>query len=55
MPGKEYPKGIDATTEDEYSSQARLLKEFTNIPSIDKAWIFNSDTGVCFLDDVILF
>lgn len=44
MPGKEYPKGIDVTTEDEYSSQARLLQEFTNIPSINKAWIFKSDT-----------
>lgn len=38
-PLKEMPLGIDATTEEEYASQSRLLQEFTSISSIDKAWI----------------
>ncbi|KAK9930969.1 hypothetical protein M0R45_018269 [Rubus argutus] len=42
-PLKEMPLGIDATTEEEYASQSRLLQEFTAISSIDKAWI-KSDT-----------
>lgn len=37
------PQGIDAATEEEYGSQAKLLNEFTNISSIKKAWIFKSD------------
>ncbi|XP_016647658.1 PREDICTED: acylamino-acid-releasing enzyme-like isoform X2 [Prunus mume] len=43
---KEMPLGIDATTEEEYASQSRLLQEFTGISSIDKAWIFKSDSGI---------
>lgn len=43
MPEKVCPIGIDATTVDEYSSQAKLLQEFINVPSINKAWIFKSD------------
>ncbi|KAM5552933.1 hypothetical protein ABKV19_025260 [Rosa sericea] len=39
VPLKEMPLGIDATTEDEYASQSRLLQEFTSISSFDKAWI----------------
>ncbi|KAK1310771.1 hypothetical protein QJS10_CPA08g00238 [Acorus calamus] len=42
---KEIPLGLDATMEDEYASQAKLLKEFTNVPTINKGWIFNSDSG----------
>ncbi|XP_058105448.1 acylamino-acid-releasing enzyme isoform X2 [Magnolia sinica] len=42
---KQMPKGIDATTEEEYASQSKLLQEFTNFSSIDKAWIFKSDNG----------
>ncbi|KAL6185036.1 hypothetical protein ACLB2K_041171 [Fragaria x ananassa] len=38
-PTKELPLGIDETTEEEYASQSRLLQEFTNIASIEKAWI----------------
>ncbi|CAN8232120.1 unnamed protein product [Cochlearia groenlandica] len=33
------------TTEEDYVTQSKLLKEFINIPNIDKAWIFNSDSG----------
>ncbi|XP_038972532.1 acylamino-acid-releasing enzyme 1 isoform X3 [Phoenix dactylifera] len=44
---KEMPLGIDATIEAEYASQAKLLQEFSNIPSIDKAWIFKSDGANC--------
>uniref|UniRef100_A0A2P2LK43 Acylamino-acid-releasing enzyme n=2 Tax=Rhizophora mucronata TaxID=61149 RepID=A0A2P2LK43_RHIMU len=42
---KELPHGIDAAMEEEYESQSKLLKEFTSIPSIDKAWTFESQTG----------
>ncbi|BFG14005.1 hypothetical protein CerSpe_002800 [Prunus speciosa] len=45
-PLKDLPLGIDATTEEEYASQSRLLQEFTSISSIDKAWIFKSDSGI---------
>ncbi|KAK1295965.1 hypothetical protein QJS10_CPB15g01914 [Acorus calamus] len=44
-PAREIPLGLDATMEDEYASQAKLLKEFTNVPTINKGWIFNSDSG----------
>ncbi|KAJ4967724.1 hypothetical protein NE237_014425 [Protea cynaroides] len=30
--------GLDAKMEEEYASQAKLLQEFTNIRSVDKAW-----------------
>ncbi|XP_024197810.1 acylamino-acid-releasing enzyme isoform X2 [Rosa chinensis] len=43
VPLTEMPLGIDATTEDEYALQSRLLQEFTSISSFDKAWI-KSDT-----------
>lgn len=42
---KEVHVGLDSTTEEEYATQSKLLKEFINIPSIDKAWIFNSGSG----------
>ncbi|KAL6007305.1 hypothetical protein ACLOJK_032802 [Asimina triloba] len=42
---KKMPKGIDATTEDEYASQSKMLQEFTNFSTFDKAWIFKSDKG----------
>lgn len=44
-PLKEMPLGIDAATEEEYASQSRLLQEFTSLSSIDKAWVFKSDSG----------
>ncbi|XP_042386087.1 acylamino-acid-releasing enzyme 1-like isoform X1 [Zingiber officinale] len=33
---------IDPANADEYASQSKLLQEFTNVPTIDKAWIFKS-------------
>ncbi|MBA0651675.1 hypothetical protein Goklo_018981, partial [Gossypium klotzschianum] len=44
---KELPVGIDEATEEEYASQSKLLQEFTNISSIDKAWVFKSESGIC--------
>ncbi|KAK6929879.1 Acylamino-acid-releasing enzyme, N-terminal domain [Dillenia turbinata] len=44
-PAKSLPLGIDASTEEEYASQSKLLQEFTNISNIDKAWTFKSGTG----------
>lgn len=49
---KDIPHGISETAVDEYDSQAKLLQEFSKVPSIDKAWIFKSDCGVlttCFM------
>ncbi|CAM8918225.1 unnamed protein product [Rhodiola kirilowii] len=37
--------GLDAATKEEYISQSKLLKEFTDISSVDKAWILKSDNG----------
>uniref|UniRef100_A0A1J3FLE9 acylaminoacyl-peptidase n=1 Tax=Noccaea caerulescens TaxID=107243 RepID=A0A1J3FLE9_NOCCA len=42
---KELNVGLDPTSEEEYATQSKILKEFISIPSIDKAWIFNSDSG----------
>ncbi|KAJ8768341.1 hypothetical protein K2173_021494 [Erythroxylum novogranatense] len=42
---KEMPHGIDATMEDEYASQSKLLKQFFSISSVDKAWTFDSHSG----------
>ncbi|XP_043687522.1 acylamino-acid-releasing enzyme-like [Telopea speciosissima] len=39
----EVPLGLHTKTAEEYASQAKLLQEFTNICSIDKAWTFKSD------------
>ncbi|KAL4285546.1 hypothetical protein GQ457_16G029420 [Hibiscus cannabinus] len=43
-PVKEFPVGLDEDTEEEYASQSELLQEFTNISSIDKAWVFKSES-----------
>ena len=32
--------------EEEYASMSKLLQEFTNIPTIDKAWTFESESGI---------
>ncbi|XP_031097604.1 acylamino-acid-releasing enzyme-like isoform X2 [Ipomoea triloba] len=37
--------GLDASAEEECSYQSRLLQDFMNIPSIDKAWTFTSNGG----------
>ncbi|KAK7243155.1 hypothetical protein RIF29_37943 [Crotalaria pallida] len=39
---KEFPSGLDESTEEEYAIQSKLLQEFTPISNIDKAWVFNS-------------
>ncbi|CAH8385394.1 unnamed protein product [Eruca vesicaria subsp. sativa] len=36
---------MGSTDEEEYATQSKLLKDFTSIPNIDKAWIFNSGSG----------
>ena len=43
---KEVPLGIDPAMEETYASQSKLLKEFTSIASIDKAWTFKRDSGI---------
>ncbi|KAK8709664.1 hypothetical protein V6N13_060677 [Hibiscus sabdariffa] len=43
-PVKVLPVGLDEDTE-EYASLSGLLQEFTSISSIDKAWIFKSESG----------
>lgn len=44
-PHKEFPLGLDETTEEEYTVQSNLLQEFTAISNIDKAWVFKNDDG----------
>ncbi|KAK3157569.1 hypothetical protein QOZ80_2AG0124510 [Eleusine coracana subsp. coracana] len=39
---KGLPLGMDASMVDEYAAQSKLLQEFVKIPSVGKAWIFNS-------------
>lgn len=48
-PPKGKPLGIDASCEEEYSLQSKLLKEFVDIPTIDKAWTFTSSSGKDFV------
>lgn len=36
---------LDSTAEEEYASQSKLLQEFTNMSTIDKAWTFNPKNG----------
>ncbi|KAL0414423.1 UNVERIFIED_CONTAM: Acylamino-acid-releasing enzyme [Sesamum radiatum] len=43
-PSKQIPVGLDAATQEEYASVSKLLQEFTDISTIDKAWTFKSDT-----------
>lgn len=43
---KDIPHETNETAMDEYDSQSKLLQEFSKVPSIDKAWIFKSDSGV---------
>ncbi|PHT38969.1 hypothetical protein CQW23_22542 [Capsicum baccatum] len=44
-PSKDTPVGLDVISEEEYFSQSALLKEFAEIPVIEKAWTFKSDSG----------
>uniref|UniRef100_A0A0E0BAI8 acylaminoacyl-peptidase n=1 Tax=Oryza glumipatula TaxID=40148 RepID=A0A0E0BAI8_9ORYZ len=36
---------MDALASEEYASQSKLLQEFTNVPSIDGAWVFQTNNG----------
>ncbi|KAG9451856.1 hypothetical protein H6P81_004760 [Aristolochia fimbriata] len=42
---KEMPLGMDPDMEEEYTFQSKLLQDFTNFPTVNKAWIFKSDDG----------
>ena len=44
-PLKEMPLGLDEAGEEEYASQSKLLQEFTNVSSIDKAWTLKPHHG----------
>ncbi|KAK3024099.1 hypothetical protein RJ639_044201, partial [Escallonia herrerae] len=37
--------GLDAATEEEYSSLSKLLQQFIDISTIDKAWTFKPNSG----------
>uniref|UniRef100_A0A2C9UDP0 acylaminoacyl-peptidase n=1 Tax=Manihot esculenta TaxID=3983 RepID=A0A2C9UDP0_MANES len=43
---KDLPLGLDASTEEEYAFQSKLLQELVSISSIDKAWTFKSNSGM---------
>ncbi|KAL0388499.1 UNVERIFIED_CONTAM: Acylamino-acid-releasing enzyme [Sesamum radiatum] len=43
-PTKQIPVGLDAATQEEYASVSKLLQEFMDISTIDKAWTFKSVT-----------
>ncbi|KAL0457100.1 UNVERIFIED_CONTAM: Acylamino-acid-releasing enzyme, partial [Sesamum latifolium] len=43
-PRKQIPVGLDAATQEEYASVSKLLQEFMDISTIDKAWTFKSET-----------
>ncbi|XP_030541217.2 acylamino-acid-releasing enzyme-like [Rhodamnia argentea] len=45
VPQMEAHLGMDIATEEDYTSQSQLLKEFTDICNIDEAWIFKSRNG----------
>lgn len=45
-PIKQKAAELDSATQEEYVSVSKLLKEFTDIPTIDKAWTFKSQTGM---------
>ncbi|CAN6293577.1 unnamed protein product [Urochloa humidicola] len=36
---------MDATMSEEYASQSKLLQEFTNVPSIDSAWVLETNNS----------
>ncbi|CAA0840700.1 acylaminoacyl-peptidase-related [Striga hermonthica] len=44
IPTKDFAVGVDASAEEEYASVSKLLQEFTDIPTIDKAWTIKSET-----------
>lgn len=44
-PVMEVAGSLDAFTEEEYDSQSKLYKQFTNISIIEKAWTLKSSNG----------
>lgn len=42
----EVAANLDAFVEEEFVSQSKVYKEFTNMSTIDKAWTFKSSSGV---------
>ncbi|KAM7485259.1 hypothetical protein LguiA_001268 [Lonicera macranthoides] len=44
-PAKEMPVSFDSAAEEEYAFQSKLLQEFINISTIDKAWSFKPNSG----------
>lgn len=45
-PLKRSPRGLDETSEEDYSSLSNLLQHFASIPTVDKAWTFKSTSGM---------
>ena len=43
---KEMKVSLDSAAEEEYASQSKLLQEFINISTIDKAWTFKCNNGM---------
>ncbi|KAI3854713.1 hypothetical protein MKX03_028091 [Papaver bracteatum] len=38
-------QGLDVANEEEFASQSTLLAEFASLPTIEKAWVFESENG----------
>lgn len=45
---KDMPAVTSERVEDDYTSVSKLLNEFNNFSTINKAWVFNSDNGMEF-------
>ncbi|RZC49835.1 hypothetical protein C5167_018264 [Papaver somniferum] len=43
---KDVSQGLNAANEEEFASQSTLLKEFSSLSTIDKAWVFESENGL---------
>lgn len=43
---KDMPRAMSEQVEDDYTSVSKLLLEFNNFSTINKAWVFNSDNGM---------
>ncbi|RZC49833.1 hypothetical protein C5167_018260, partial [Papaver somniferum] len=42
---KEVSQSLDVANEEEFASQSKLLTEFASLPTIGKAWVFESENG----------
>lgn len=43
---KDMPRAMSEQVDDDYASVSKLLLEFNNFSTINKAWVFNSDNGM---------